>query len=228
MEWRFRVLEWHLRKNALLKAGDKYLEIGCGHGQFMHQSDARLPEITVDGCDLNLFALNKITGVRGDVFVYDIFEKKAEMLHRYAGVFLLDVIEHIDNDERFLRVAMDHVLPGGLVVINVPALSSLFSKYDTAAGHKRRYTREDMMQLFERCNLEPIYVGYWGFSLLPVAMIRKFYLKSVPPEKIIAKGFSPSYGWINKFFKTLMKLELSLSKNPAPGTSVMAIGRIRT
>jgi 2-polyprenyl-3-methyl-5-hydroxy-6-metoxy-1,4-benzoquinol methylase len=207
MQWRFQVIKRSLGKQNLLTPGSRYLEIGCGHGQFLEQSDEQLGIVT-DGCDLNLFALQKIGQVKGEVFVYDIALKEPSMLSKYQGVFLLDVIEHIDDDQSFLNLSADHLSKNGLVVINVPALQLLFSQYDVVAGHKRRYSKADLNALFEKCGIELLDIQYWGLLMLPIAFIRKFYLK-----------------FVNSFFKSLMNLELFLFKNPFVGTSLVAIGR---
>lgn len=224
MIWRFKVLEHWLKTMKLLKTGETYLEVGCGHGQFLLQSDRDLG-IIVDGCDLNLFALEKIVNAKGKVFVYDIGEKNPNMINHYNGIFLLDVIEHIEDDKAFLSTALAHSKKGGIVVVNVPALHFLFSKYDIVAGHKRRYSKQELYTLFERCGIEPIHIGYWGFSLLGVAFLRKIYLHFVPNNKVIRTGFKPPAAWLNYIFTTLMKLELIISKSPLVGTSVFAIGR---
>jgi len=225
MEWRFRMIArcLGLIEGAHLANDQKFLEIGCGHGQFMKQAE-RL-NIVVDGCDLNMFALNKIEGVSGKTYVYNINDRQPEMMRKYDGVFLLDVIEHIDDDSAFLSAALDHVSPSGFIVINVPALSSLFSKYDTAAGHKRRYSKESLRAVLLRSGIQPVIVRYWGFSLLLVAIVRKFYLQFIPPDKIIEKGFKPGNSFINRFFGWLMKVELLLLNDPIYGTSIVAIGR---
>jgi SAM-dependent methyltransferase len=224
MEWRLAIIEQVLKKIDGLSPRMRFLEIGCGHGEFLLQSDARLNVVT-DGCDLNLFALNKISDVNGDVYVYDILELNPNMILKYNGVFLLDVIEHIDRDDEFLKAAINHVIADGLIIINVPALSFLFSDYDVVAGHKRRYSKKQIENLLRSCDIEPLYITYWGFSLLGVALLRKLFLKFVPRDKVINAGFSPGSAFVNKAFKILMKLEVSIIKRPFLGTSIIAIGR---
>jgi len=224
MRWRFNVIVRKLKKFASIKPNTKFLEIGCGHGQFLRQCIGVIPG-TVDGCDLNLFALKKIEDAPGDIYVYNIHDKNEQMLNKYDGIFMLDVIEHIDDDKFFLRDAIEHLSPGGLVVINVPALESLYSDYDVVAGHKRRYAKADFIRLFENCGVQPLYVGYWGFSLLGIAFIRKLYLKFVPKNSVIKRGFSPGSSVINFIFKKLMRIELTLFNDPILGTSVIGIGK---
>lgn len=224
MQWRFNVIVRKLKKFTGIKPDMKFLEIGCGHGQFLKQCNGIFSG-TVDGCDLNLYALKQIKDVEGDIYVYNIHDKNERLLNKYDGIFMLDVIEHIDDDKSFLHDAIEHLSPGGLIIINVPALESLYSEYDVVAGHKRRYSKRDLISLLEKCGVEPFYVGYWGFSLLGIAFIRKLYLNFVPKNKVIKRGFSPGSSIINFIFKILMQIELLLFKNPILGTSVIGIGK---
>ncbi len=227
MEWRFRVIEQNLIRESIMGSDKQFFEIGCGHGQFMKQGESRL-KMAIDGCDLNVFALDKINSISGHAYMYNIFDKHPDMLNKYDGIFLLDVIEHIDDDAAFLRTALDHAKESGIVIINVPALSLLFSKYDTAAGHKRRYSKESLQALLLQVGIEPIRIQYWGLSLLPVVWVRKIYLKFVSAHEVIEKGFKPGNTLINKIFKLLMKIELRVFANPILGTSLIAIGRKRS
>jgi len=224
MRWRFNVIVRKLEKFANIRPDMKFLEIGCGHGQFLKQCNGVF-SATVDGCDLNLYALRKIEDTPGDIYVYNIHEKNEQMLNKYHGIFMLDVIEHIDDDKSFLHDAIEHLSPDGLIVINVPALESLYSEYDVVAGHKRRYAKGDLVSLFENCGIQPFYVGYWGFSLLGIAFIRKLYLKFVPKNRVIKRGFSPRNSTINFVLKILMRIELKLFKSSILGTSVIGIGK---
>lgn len=224
MIWRFRVLKKLLERFTRLDASQRFLEIGCGHGQFMQQCDCYLP-ITADGCDLNLFALSKIKSAKGNVFLYNINDALPEMTGRYDGIFLLDVIEHISDDVGFLDAAKKHVKPGGLVIINVPALMPLFSAYDIAAGHHRRYSLSAMEGLLNHAGLTKLYVGYWGMFLLPIAFLRKIVLRFVPKSRVIQTGFDPGTRGMNRLFKIIMSTENYLFRNPPVGTSVVAIAR---
>jgi SAM-dependent methyltransferase len=223
MRWRFKVIVKKLKAFAPLNSEMKFLEIGCGHGQFLEQCKGTLP-ISIDGSDLNVFALKQIENTQGDIFVYNVFDRNKDLLNKYDGAFLLDVIEHIEDDSSFLKAAVDHVKPGGLIVINVPALSLLFSKYDVVAGHKRRYTKKKIEKLLIRAGIRPVSISYWGLLMLPIALARKIYLRFVPNESVIKTGFKAS-PLANTFFNLPMGLELFFGGSTFLGTSVLALGR---
>jgi SAM-dependent methyltransferase len=225
MKWRFEVVQRAFQKFLRFPPVDqKYLEIGCGHGQFIEQFEFK-NGVPVDGCDLNLFALEKINAVMGDVFVYDIFKGDQKMVNKYDVIFLLDVVEHIDDDVAFLKAASQHLKGEGTLIISVPALSSLFSKYDVQAGHKRRYDTNSVRRLLIDSGITPVYIGYWGFLLLPVALVRKYYLKLFPQEKVINKGFVPPSKFVKWLLGLTMAVELKILKAPFLGTSVIAVGK---
>src|SRR5438093_13556453 len=118
--------------------------------------------IPIDGCYLNRAELDMARPGKGHLFVYNILDQEPALLGRYDAVFLLDVIEHIDDDVTFLRAALRHLRPDGLVVVNVPASMLLFSDYDRAAGHVRRYTHGGLRKLLDSCGVEAEAVEPWG------------------------------------------------------------------
>ncbi len=214
-----------MRNRALrdLKAA-RILEIGCGNGLVIQQFEKQ-PNIVVDGSDLNMFALEKVGAIKGSLYCLNIFDKPAELLNRYDAVLLMDVIEHIDDDAEFLRAGTNYLKPGGLVVINVPALNTLFSKYDVAVGHKRRYDKKMIRKLFALCDIEEVSVRYWGFTLLPVAILRNVILKFTNEDRVISTGFRPPNSVLNWLMDKVFALESAVLPSPVLGTSIIAIGR---
>src|ERR1041385_743025 len=98
------------------------------------------------------------------------FDRNPAFLEAYDLVLLMDVIEHVDDDLGFLRVAIEHLKPGGIVVINVPAHMAFYSKYDEVIGHKRRYNRVQIESLFRQMKIEPLSIANWGLTLLPPSL----------------------------------------------------------
>ncbi|MCB1906955.1 MAG: methyltransferase domain-containing protein [Rhodocyclaceae bacterium] len=55
------------------------------------------------------------------------------------GVYSLNVLEHIDDDEAVLARLFDILVPGGALYLYVPAFQLLYSAMDRRVGHVRRY-----------------------------------------------------------------------------------------
>jgi hypothetical protein len=61
----------------------------------------------------------------------------------YTLIGLFDVIEHIEDDIKFLNEIYEKVSVGTFIFVNVPAMMHLFSETDEFAGHFRRYNKKD-------------------------------------------------------------------------------------
>jgi hypothetical protein len=62
-------------------------------------------------------------------------------------ILYIDVLEHIENDEDEINRATAHLNPGGRIVVLSPAFNWLYSPFDKAIGHHRRYTTKDAKRL---------------------------------------------------------------------------------
>jgi 2-polyprenyl-3-methyl-5-hydroxy-6-metoxy-1,4-benzoquinol methylase len=59
---------------------------------------------------------------------------------RFDTILYIDVLEHIENDAAELQAAANHLGPNGTVIILSPAHQWLFTPFDQAIGHYRRYS----------------------------------------------------------------------------------------
>jgi 2-polyprenyl-3-methyl-5-hydroxy-6-metoxy-1,4-benzoquinol methylase len=66
---------------------------------------------------------------------------------RFDSLLYIDVLEHIENDAEELERAADLLEPGGMVVVLSPAHQWLFTPFDAAIGHYRRYSARDLRAL---------------------------------------------------------------------------------
>ncbi|HST08836.1 MAG TPA: class I SAM-dependent methyltransferase [Terriglobales bacterium] len=224
MQWRHRLLV-----RALQGTKDEVrsvLEIGCGHGvaRDMLERDLGIP---VDGCDLNRTALELAKPGKGNLFVYNIFDQKPSLLGRYDAVLLLDVIEHIDDDTAFVRAALRHLRPGGMVAVNVPASMMLFSDYDRVVGHVRRYTRHGLRDLLESCGAEIQGIQSWGLLMTPLLLVRKALLRIAKRTDTVRTGFVPPNALSRLLLDGLKNAETALPFRMPFGTSILAWGRLR-
>lgn len=82
-----------------------------------------------------------------------------------------DVLEHVEDDDRVVRECQRVVKPGGILLVTVPALRWLYSEHDTALGHYRRYSHDDLRRLFSRGGFEIERITYFNMLLLPLATV---------------------------------------------------------
>ena len=63
----------------------------------------------------------------------------------FDTILYIDVLEHIRDDKAELRAAASRLRAGGSLVVLAPAWNLLFSEFDRAVGHFRRYTKETLV-----------------------------------------------------------------------------------
>jgi SAM-dependent methyltransferase len=135
-------------------------------------------------------------------------------------ILLCDIIEHIEEPQAFLKSALHHLKPGGVLFVNVPALSFLYSRFDETVGHLRRYTKSSLKKECAMFGSANTVVQYWGLSLVPIALLRKFVVSFLQSSRsIVTVGFRPPER-ARRVLQWLMLLETKLLKRPFIGTSV--------
>ncbi|MDD5155670.1 MAG: class I SAM-dependent methyltransferase [Candidatus Omnitrophica bacterium] len=202
----------------------RVLDVGCGHGVSREQIEEHY-HCAVDGCDLNLAALSRAVAGRGDLLFYNVRNRTEELKEGFSAVVLFDVLEHVPDPVEFLRSVGFHLGNEGRLIINVPALQMLFSKYDLAAGHIKRYALSSLKRELAEAGFEIEKATYWGVVFIPLLLVRRLALRFVPKEKIIQTGFRPGGRFSAFILESLSRLERMLPMQPIAGTSLMVIAR---
>ena len=125
--------------------GYKVLELGCGNGGMLKLLKQSCPAGKVYGMDLFREGL-KYAALRSDCPLVqgDVLQPPFSQELHLVGMF--DVLEHIQQDVQVLKSIHKMLVPGGAVCITVPAHMSLWSYFDKAAHHARRYTFIELRQ----------------------------------------------------------------------------------
>jgi SAM-dependent methyltransferase len=87
----------------------------------------------------------------------------------FEMVFLLDTVEHCDDDAAVLRECYRVCAPGGHLVITVPAFMWLWSHNDELNAHKRRYTTQELREKLNRLGFRVRRMSYNNFFVFPMA-----------------------------------------------------------
>jgi len=130
--------------------GDRVLEAGCGIGNFTEQLLDRKRLVCVDLDPFYTEMVDRRFGHLENVRTDLVDLSAAEQLETFDAekldtIICLNVLEHIDEDERVLSNFYDVLEPGGKAIILVPMHPWLYSECDTTLGHCRRYTAEELI-----------------------------------------------------------------------------------
>ena len=106
---------------------------------------------------------------------------------RFNTVLYIDVLEHIADDRGELSRAAGCLKPGGHLVVLGPAHPRLFSPFDVAIGHHRRYTKA-MLRALTPEGLILVRSRYLDSIGLLASLGNRLFLRRPCP----ARGRSPS------------------------------------
>jgi SAM-dependent methyltransferase len=159
-------LRWHLVKPIVTALAPRTtIEVGVGQGAM----GARIASLTSGS--YVAFELDE-----------DSYQKASQRIERAGGVVhatsleafdpapsdllcAFEVLEHIEEDGRALGEWVGYLVPGGHVLLSVPANPRRFGPMDQHAGHYRRYTAAQLIDLATAAGLVDISAKMYGSPL---------------------------------------------------------------
>ena len=158
----------------------RVLEVGAGMGTITRKLVERHPDLSVvalepaDNVFLSLNAFAALTlGVDARKETLDEFAPS--VIEPFDAVLYVNVLEHIDDDERELRRAAEVLRPGGALLVFGPALEGLYSELDHRAGHYRRYSLGRISHIVRAAGLRIVSVRYLDvLGVLPYLVVYRW------------------------------------------------------
>lgn len=153
-------------------------------------------------------------------------------------IALFDVLEHLPQDESVLECIRGMLRPGGRLLVTVPAYPSLWSYFDEAALHQRRYTPVELRSKLRTAGFEIEYLSPFMSLLFPVMWLGRRLrgaLRGGRPEDTAARrrlseGELRIVPGINSLLAWLMRPEaawVSRRRRLPFGTSLIALATAR-
>ena len=89
----------------------------------------------------------------------------------FDAVLVLDVLEHLEDEVTCLSEAHRVLRPGGVAILTVPAYPFLFSSWDRALGHKRRYSIPRIERVLADAGFKSARITHWNVLSVPAALV---------------------------------------------------------
>lgn len=176
------------------------LEVGAGHGTF---TDAFADYGDVTSVEPDPYAAGLLVErYRGDARVTAISGVVDDVAAQpvFGSALMINVLEHIDDDQGVLRSISDRLEPNGHLAIWVPAFKLLYSPFDAKLGHVRRYRRRQVEADVTRAGYEVVesrYVNAPGwFSWLILVRLLRQEPTSETTIKIFDRYLVPPVRWL--------------------------------
>lgn len=198
--------------------GSDVVEVGAGIGSVMRalcttrikrwtalEPDPSMARKLADvASDLNLTQVTVLSGIVRSLPESDLFD---------AAVYI-DVMEHIEDDVTEMMEVSRHIRPGGHVIVLSPAHQALYTEFDRAIGHCRRYDRSSLRR-----------IGPPGFNLVALKYLDSVGMLASLGNKYFLKSGSPTYGQIQFWDKCLVPMSRLLDPllGYRVGKSILAV-----
>ena len=151
----------------------RIMEIGCGPGETLYRIYP--PRAKIWGVEPD--ATNAaIARARGDI---PILQTMVDSLppeiadESFDGIAMLDVIEHIENEQPVLAIVRKKLAPKGFFIVTVPAYQCLWGRQDDVSHHFRRYTATRLRADLKKAGFQIEHMTYFNtFLFPPIATVR--------------------------------------------------------
>lgn len=144
--------------------GKTVIEVGAGIGNFSDYlvNTSAIANLILIEPSQNLFPYLKarfsrhikVTPLQG------YLEELADRVAPADAIVLVNVLEHIADDGAFLEVAHRVLLPGGALLLLVPALPWIHGSLDRVFGHYRRYTKQSLTNILQHKGFQVVSIRY--------------------------------------------------------------------
>lgn len=168
---RRRIISSLIERFARPPVGGKVLEAGCGTGGNLALL-ARYGKL--DAFEYDPAARAKAAAKQvAEIDFGALPDQVARPEGSYDLIALLDVLEHIEEDEASLQRLGGLLREDGRLLLTVPAVPSLWSEHDVIHHHHRRYTRRSLERCIAAAGLKVERIGYFNSLLFPLAWLQR-------------------------------------------------------
>jgi SAM-dependent methyltransferase len=142
------IIKKTIRRKSLIS--ERYLEVGCGDGFNLEMfSEMGMSGSGIDIAEDAIESAKSRKLKNADIRVMDFLASDSITPPPHI-IFMLNILEHIQDDHFFFEKAYQMLPKGGFLVIAVPANSHAYGFADANAGHARRYDTKELREKLEK------------------------------------------------------------------------------
>jgi SAM-dependent methyltransferase len=212
--WQFEIVAPHVR--------GRVLEVGGGIGNFTPELARVATWVTSIEPNAYCYArlVEKTKGLPNVQVCHvtvEALDHQVPATETFDTIILMNVLEHIKDDEGVLRRLKQRLAPDGRVVVLVPAGPWAFGSMDTRLGHYRRYSKTSARDLMAKLSLLVEKLRYYNF----IGVWAWWWNAKV------ARGQSQNDAQIRLFDRYFVPLISRIERvlPPPLGQSVLVVGR---
>ncbi len=176
-EARNELVVWVITK--FFPSAKDLLEVGCGVGTVLAALGQATPQLSLTGADAFPPCLDIASRRLNGVELLQLDANRLPFEREYDLVCFLDVLEHMDDDEKVLAEAFRTLRPGGGLIIAVPQHRWLWSAADDFALHRRRYRKRDLLDVVRAAGFELVHSTSFVTTLLPVLLVSRLVQRRI-------------------------------------------------
>ena len=145
-----------------------------------------------------------------DLLHIDFENKYAAYKKKFDSIFLLNVLEHIEDDVMAIKNCSFLLNEEGHLILLAPAYSWLYSSFDKQLGHFRRYSLSSLKELLRKEKFSILSGSYFNLT----GMAGWFLFGKILKHKMLSSGEISAFNKIvpiAKFFDKLVGRKVGLS-----------------